>query len=169
MSLLTPSFGLLFWMIVSFGFVFAILGKFAFPVITKMVDERRNYISQSLENADKANLALESVLKKSDEMIADAKRRQSDIIKQASSEASRIIQKAKDDAAAEGRLKLDEAVRMIDRQKQKAIGELRAQTALLSVGIAEKILRRHLDGQANHDELISMLVDEIESSEASRN
>ncbi|MDR3251922.1 MAG: F0F1 ATP synthase subunit B [Tannerella sp.] len=169
MSLLTPSFGLLFWMVVSFVFVFAILGKYGFPVITKMVDERRDYISQSLEKADKANLALEGIMQKSEEMIAEARKHQSDMIKQATAEAGKIIQKAKDDAEIEGRKKLEEAIRLIDLQKQKAIGELRSQVALLSVGIAEKILRRQLDSQDNHDALISQLIDEIETSEASRN
>ena len=40
MSLVTPDFGLLFWMVVIFGLVFFLLAKFGFPVITDMVDKR---------------------------------------------------------------------------------------------------------------------------------
>ena len=51
MSLLTPDSGLLFWMIVSFGIVFAILSKYGFPVIIKAVEQRKAYIDNSLETA----------------------------------------------------------------------------------------------------------------------
>ena len=44
MSLLTPDSGLLFWMVIVFGIVFVILAKYGFPVITRMVDERKQYI-----------------------------------------------------------------------------------------------------------------------------
>ena len=41
MSLLLPDAGLLFWMLISFGVVFIILAKWGFPVIVKMVNERK--------------------------------------------------------------------------------------------------------------------------------
>lgn len=53
--LLSPDFGLLFWMLLSFSIVFFILAKYGFPVITKSVEERASYIQDSLEAAKKAN------------------------------------------------------------------------------------------------------------------
>ena len=47
MGLLLPETGLLFWMLLSFIVVFAVLAKFGFPVITRMVEERREYVEQS--------------------------------------------------------------------------------------------------------------------------
>lgn len=47
-SILTPDFGLLFWMLLAFLVVFFLMAKFGFPVITKMVEERKNYIDESL-------------------------------------------------------------------------------------------------------------------------
>ena len=44
MGLLTPDPGLLFWMIIVFGVVFFILAKYGFPVIIKMVEDRKAYI-----------------------------------------------------------------------------------------------------------------------------
>ena len=48
MSLLVPDSGLLFWMLLSFGIVFFVLAKYGFPVIVKMVNERKEYIDRSL-------------------------------------------------------------------------------------------------------------------------
>ena len=47
MGLLLPESGLLFWMLLSFGVVFAVLAKYGFPVITRMVEERRACRGQS--------------------------------------------------------------------------------------------------------------------------
>jgi F-type H+-transporting ATPase subunit b len=169
MSLLTPDLGLLFWMILSFAIVFGILAKFGFPVITKMVDERRDYIQQSLAKADEANRTLEGIKLKSEELMEDTRRRQAEIIKQATAHAGQIMQKAKEEAAAMGKQKLDEVIRLIDMQKQKAIGEIRAQVAALSVDIAEKILRHQLDNTENHEQLISQFLDEIEDADIAKN
>jgi len=61
MSLLTPDSGLLFWMLISFGIVVFVLAKFGFPVILKMVEERKAYIEESLFMAEKARTELDKV------------------------------------------------------------------------------------------------------------
>ena len=55
MSLITPDFGLLFWMAVVFLIVLGILWRFGFPVIVKMVNDRKDYIDDSLRKAHEAN------------------------------------------------------------------------------------------------------------------
>jgi F-type H+-transporting ATPase subunit b len=167
--LLTPSFGLLFWMVVSFAFVFGLLAKFGFPIITQSVNERRNYIEQSLAKADEANRALENIRQKSEELLDEARKSQQEMIRDASLEANKIIRRAKEEAAVQGKQKLDEVMRSIDLQKQRAIGEIRSQVAVLSVDIAEKILRRQLDHTESYDQLISEFLDEIEHSATAKN
>jgi F-type H+-transporting ATPase subunit b len=169
MSLLTPDLGILFWMVISFTIVFVIMAKFGFPVITKSVNERREYIQQSLSKADEANRMLENIRQQSEETLNETHKRQLDIIKQATVEAERIIRKAKDDAVIQGKQKMDEMVRLIELQKQKAAGEIRSQVAMLSVTVAEKILRHQLDNDENHDRLVSLFLDEIETSDTIKN
>lgn len=163
MSLLTPDFGLLFWMILSFAIVFAVLAKFGFPVITKMVDERHEYIRRSLDAADEANKALENIKQESEAILNEARANQSQLIKKALREGDDIIQQAKEKASAEADKQLVEATRQIEAQKQKAISEIRSQVAMLSVDIAEKILRRELDHSETQQTLISKLLDEVEN------
>lgn len=169
MSLLTPDFGLLFWMVISFAIVFGLLAKFGFPVITQSVDERRKYIQESLEKADEANRMLESIRQQSEQILSEARKSQQEMIKQATADATRIVQKANDEAVVQGKKRLEESLRMVELQKQKAIGEIRAQVARLSVDIAEKILRNQLSHTEDHDRLITGLLDEIENSDTARN
>ena len=169
MSLLTPSFGLLFWMVFSFAIVFGLLAKFGFPVIIHAVNERNDFIRQSLAKADEANRTLENIKQKSEELIEEARNRQQVLIKEATFEAGRIVQKAKEDAEMQGKLKMEEALRQIELQKRKAIGEIRSQVALLSVNIAEKILRQQLEKSEAHEQLIAQFIDDIENSDAIKN
>lgn len=69
MGLLLPETGLLFWMLLSFIVVFAVLAKFGFPVITRMVEERREYVEQSLQAAKEANDQLAQVKSQSEALL----------------------------------------------------------------------------------------------------
>lgn len=163
MSLLTPDFGLLFWMVLSFAIVFGILAKFGFPVITKMVDERHDYIRRSLDAADEANRKLENIKQESEAILNEARSRQSEIIKKAMTESDEIVQKARENAKTEGKIQLADTLRQIEIEKQKAINDIRSQVAILSVDIAEKVLRQELDHPEGQEALIRKLLDEVES------
>ena len=54
MDLLIPEVGTIIWMLIAAGFVFFILVKWGFPIITRMVDERNEYIDKSLLAAKEA-------------------------------------------------------------------------------------------------------------------
>lgn len=164
MSLLTPDFGLLFWMLLSFLIVFGLLTKFGFPVITRMVNERREYIQQSLAAADEANRRLAEIRMESEGILDEARVRQSELIRQATAESDKMILDAKEKAAVEAQKQLDEAMRQIDAQKQQAVSDIRGQVARLSVDIAEKVLRRQLDDPVRQEIFIAHLLDEIEKN-----
>jgi F-type H+-transporting ATPase subunit b len=163
MSLLTPSFGLLFWMFISFAFVFGLLAKFGFPVIVKMVDERRAYIKQSLESAEEANRKLENIRQESESIMKEAGDRRDAILKQAADEGGKLIQNAKEQAIIEAQKQIADATRKIEVEKQRAMADIRIQVAELSVVIAEKILRKQLDNPRKQEILISCFLDEVET------
>ncbi|GAB6011553.1 F0F1 ATP synthase subunit B [Viscerimonas tarda] len=160
MELLTPDTGLLFWMLLSFGAVFFVLAKFGFPVITKMVDERKTYIEKSLDAARDANQQLAEIKTKSEALLTDAKKEQVKILAEAASIRDRIVNEAREQARAEGLKELEEVRKQIQAEKEDAIRDIRRQVAALSVDIAEKVLRHELDSQSNQMALIERLLDE---------
>jgi len=125
MSLLTPDSGLLFWMIVSFGIVFAVLSKYGFPVIIKAVEQRKAYIDNSLETARQANEQLANIQAEGARMLAEAKDKQNAILREAFAEKEQIIDEAHRKAAAETRLQVEEAARRIREEKEKAFRDCR--------------------------------------------
>lgn len=161
MSLLTPDGGLLFWMVIVFGIVFVILAKYGFPVIVRMVDERKEYIDKSLEAARQANEQLVGVKAESEAILAKAREEQARILNEALATRERIVKEARTQAQVEGQKLLDEAKKQIQAEKDSAISDIRRQVAVLSVGIAEKILRKNLDNEKEQMAMIDRLLDEI--------
>ena len=165
MGLLTPDPGLLFWMIVTFGVVFFILAKYGFPVVIKMVEDRKTYIDDSLKAAREANEQLANVKLESDKVLAQAREEQGRILSEAAATRDRIIKEAQERARREGQRLMDEMKKQIETEKESAIRDIRRQVAVLSVGIAEKIMRSKLADEKEQTELIDRMLDEmIESS-----
>lgn len=163
-SFLTPDLGLLFWMFLAFVIVFGVLAKFGFPVITKMVEDRKKYIDESLQNARIANEKLSRVKIESEKLIQKAREQQDRILKEAMATQQSIISEAKSKAQVESNKLLENAKKQIQVEKENALREIRAQVADLSVNVAEKILLRKLDKTAEQDQFVERLVDEALAS-----
>ena len=158
MNLVTPEFGLLFWMVVIFGIVFFLLAKFGFPVITDMVDERSAKIAQSLKDADEIQARMEQWKSEHAKMLEDVRKEQSAILREATETRARIISEAKEAAKAEAKVQ-------IAAEKESALRDVRKEVALLGVQVAEKVLRHELQDDGNQQALLDQLVKE--ASEAS--
>lgn len=163
-SFLTPDLGLLFWMFLAFVIVFGVLAKFGFPVITQMVENRKKYIDESLQNARTANEKLSNVKAESEKLIQNAREQQDKILKEAMATQQSIISEAKNKAQIESHKILEEAKKQIQVEKENALRDIRTQVAELSVSVAEKILLSKLDTTAEQNQFVERLVDEALAS-----
>jgi F-type H+-transporting ATPase subunit b len=161
MSLITPDFGLFFWMTVVFLVVLFILWKYGFPVIVKMVDERKAFIDESLKKAHEANERLANIQKEGESILQEAREKQAQILKEAAETRDAIVEKAQEKARAEGARLLDDAKIAIEQEKKAAIADIRAQVATLSVEIAEKVLKQNLKDDKSQMDLIDRMLDDV--------
>ena len=129
-GMLTPDIGLIFWMALAFIIVLLILAKFGFPAIIKMVEERQQFISESLTNARKANEELASIQAKGEKILCEAREEQAKIVKDAMATRDAMIKEAKAKASAEGEKLLQEAKAQIQVEKENALREIRSQSFL---------------------------------------
>ena len=164
MSLLLPDSGLLFWMTLVFLVVFFVLWKWGFPSIIKMVNERKEYIDESLAKAEEANQRLANIQKHGEELLMEAREKQAQILREASETRDTIVGQAQEKAHEESARILSEAKAEIESQKQAAIRDIRAQVAELSVQIAEKILQKELSTSAEQTQFIDRLLDDVTST-----
>jgi F-type H+-transporting ATPase subunit b len=164
MSLLTPDLGLSFWMLFSFGVVFFILAKFGFPIIVKMVEERKAFIDKSLEAAKQANERLAGIQQEGERILKHAREEEMRILKEAEEIRNKVIDEAKGLAGIEAGKLIEEAQSAIRKEKEMALRDLRNQMAILSIGIAEKVLRKNLDNQPAQRELVNQLIEEAQKN-----
>lgn len=160
MSLLLPEAGLLFWMLLAFGVVFLILYKYGFPVITSMIDERKKFIDEALDNAKLANARLADIEEESRKILEKANDEQVKILREAVAARDNIIKEAREKAETEGAKILADAREQIRQEKEDALREIRAQVAELSVAIAEKVIRKELSDDKAHETFMDSLLDE---------
>lgn len=161
MSLITPDFGLFFWMAIVFFIVLAILWKWGFPTIVNMVNSRKEFIDDSLRKAHEANERLANIQKEGETMLQNAREKQAQILKDAADTRDAIVVKAQEKATNEGSRLLNEAKAEIEAEKQNAIRDIRIQVAEISVQVAEKIVREKLSSNESQMELINKLLNDI--------
>lgn len=148
--------------VVAFLVLFVLLAKFAFPPITKVLDERANKIRESLEKAEGTRVEAERLLDEYKVQMAEARAEATKIIEQgrkvAESMKAEIVAKAKEEAEAEKA----KAIEAIQAEKTAALGELQQQVADLSVAVAGKIIGSSLS-RSDHEALIDKYLTEVGS------
>ena len=163
MGIITPDYGLLFWMFVSFSILVFILKKYAWKPILNGIRNREEQISKSLREADLAREEIGQLHSHIDELSQKAKAERDAIMQEALMLKEKMIEEAGLKAKEETQKLLAEARETIKREKETAKLELQKYTSKIAIQIAENILRGELKNKAKHEEQIQALLNEISS------
>ena len=161
MSLVTPDFGLLFWMTLIFAIVFFVLAKWGFPAITGMVDKRSDRINESIGKAREAEKMLSEMAERQAAMLEETRAEQGRILREAAQARDAIVTQAKQQAQDEAAKILEHTRTQIAAEKEAALQDIRCEVTALSVDVAEKILRDKLSDSKTQMDLVTRMVDEI--------
>ena len=162
MELITPDFGLLFWMTLAFGIVFFVLAKFAFPVINGMLKKREEEINNALELAERTHKEMEQLQADNELILQRARAERDKIIDEAKQIHDKFIEEAKIKANEERNRIIESTKETIELEKMAATIEIKNQIADISIKIAEKILEKQLDSDQEQIDYINRLLKEIE-------
>ncbi|MGH7328380.1 MAG: F0F1 ATP synthase subunit B [Polyangiaceae bacterium] len=161
--------GLMIWTIVSFAITLWVLKRYAFGPVQKLIDDRRDRIRQSIEEADRAREEARSLLEEHRALIGQAKGDAEQILTEARKVADAQSERMRKETEEERQRRIEETVRQIDQARVQALGDLKREVASLSLLAAEKITRKTLT-DADQKRLIDEALAEIDFSqlEASR-
>ena len=165
MGLFKPEIGLVFWMLVVFLIILAILAKYAWPVIIRSIEQRADFIDSGVKFTREAKQRLDEVETKVEEMLAEAHRKQLAALQETERMKREMIENAKKEAADEVRKMMEEAKASMEQAKREAEKQMRRQVSRLSLEIAEKVLRKHLSKDTAQVELVDRMLDELESAQ----
>ncbi len=161
MGLVTPNPGTIFWMVIIFGIVLFILGKFAWKPILNALKDREESIAKALNSADLARKEVEGLKADNEKIIAEARKEKDIILKEAKEIKEKIIVEAKEKASAETQKSIEQARQQIQSEKTAAINDIKKQVAELSVIIAEKVIKKELGNKGEQEKMVDGLIDDI--------
>ena len=152
--LINPGLGTFFWMLVSFGVLVFILGKWGWPMLLKALKKREQAIADSLNAAQKAREEMAQLVAHNEELLRQAKVERDEMLRNARLTSEKIVEDARTKATEEADRIVENARESINYEKLKAMHDLKNQIANLSIEIAEKLMKAELSDKQNADKLI---------------
>lgn len=140
--------------VISFLIVAALLYKFAYQPILKVLEERRQRIAESLENAEKIKQELASAQAKSEEILSEAGKQANKIVEEARTAAAKVTEQetqkavaAAGDIVAKARAANEADLERMKGELRKEIGQLAVKAAMRVTGkiLTEEDQRRLVD------------------------
>ncbi len=148
-NLLTLEPGMIIWTFVTFGLLLFLLKKFAWKPLLSGLEGRESRIKNDLQGAENARREAEKSLEKHRAMMQDAELEARRVIEEARKLAEKMRVDILAQAEEQARLLASQAKADIQREKNTALLQLRAEIADLAIGAASKILGEQLDEEQN--------------------
>ena len=151
---------LIFWSLLSFGLLFFLLKRYAFPPILEALEEREKKIRGEIESAEKLKQEAQSLREQLDLELKTAHDKAGTIVQMASDEAKKIQEKTVQETQHKVKQLQKDAEQEIVVARNKLLGEIRRYTADLTIASTEKFLKKTLD-DADKKELVEQSIDEV--------
>jgi F-type H+-transporting ATPase subunit b len=155
--------GLMIWTIVAFLVTLFVLKKFAFGPIQQTIDERRERIRRSIEEAEHARNEARRLLEEHRALIGQARGQADQILAEARKVAEAQRQRVKEETEADRQRRLEETKRLIEAETQRALQQIRAEVAELTLIATAKVTGKVLD-DADHRRLIEDAIKDLDFS-----
>lgn len=155
--------GLMIWTIIFFLIVFFVLRKYAFSAIQNLIDERREQIRRSIEEADNARDEARNLLEEHRKLIGEARGQAEEILTEARKTRESLEQRMRDETDAERKRRLEETNKEIDAAVVQGLAKIRAEIAELTLEATSRIVGEKLDSERDR-ELIASAIDSLDFS-----
>jgi F-type H+-transporting ATPase subunit b len=156
-DLLSLNGGLMFWTLVVFLILFAILGKLVFPKITAAVEAREKALEDAIEGAKRDREDAARALAEQLQQIEAARVEAQKIIVEGRQVGDKLRAQMIEETHQQQQQMLERARREIEQEKERAIAELRREAIELAIAGASKVIEQNLDDQANRKIVESFL------------
>jgi len=161
MDLLTPGTGLIIWQLVIFIGLFLLLAKFAWKPILSSLKEREESIQTALDQAEKAKIEMASLKSDNEKLFKETREERDKILRDARAASNRLQEEAQVVAKKTADKIIEDAKSVINTEKQAALRDVKAQVALFSLEIAEKLIKKNLSDDQSQKELTESLIKEL--------
>src|ERR1700704_3185487 len=163
-ALISVTPGLMIWTIVCFFITFFVLKRYAFGPIQKMLDERREMIRRSIEEAENAREEARKLLEEHRALMNQARSDAEQILAEARRTAQAMEQRMRDETEQERQRRLEETRREIAAETARALEQIRSEVADLTLEATAIVIGKTLDSDQDR----KLIADAIGSLDFSR-
>ena len=162
-SLINVIPGLMIWTLVCFLIVFFVLRRYAFGRIQQVIDERRERILRSIEQAEQARDDAAKLLEEHREMLVQARSEAEQILEEARKVADSQRERTRTELDADRARRLAETERQIAAETRSALDQIKNEIAELTLITTAKVTGKVLTPD-DHRRLIDSAVEELDFS-----
>lgn len=162
-SLLDVNPGLIFWTVVTFVIMLLILKKVAWKPILNSLNERENFIKDSVERAETAKKEAEEILEQNKKNLASAEEDAQKVIQQGREYAENLKSQIIEESKSEAKKIVEDASKEIERKNIESFNNLKDDVASIAIEAAEKIIRSNLDKE-KQEKIVNEFINELHKS-----
>jgi F-type H+-transporting ATPase subunit b len=155
--------GLMIWTLICFAITFFVLRRWAFGPIQRVIDQRRDRIRESLDEADRARSEAARLLEEHHALIARARADSEGILSEARRVADSQRERLKDELDVERDRRIEETRKQIEAETRRALEQIRSEVADLTLEATAKVTGKVLD-DADHRRLIEEAIGDLDFS-----
>jgi F-type H+-transporting ATPase subunit b len=161
MDLLIPGEGLIIWQFIVFVMLVLLLTKLAWKPIMASLKERETSIQSALDTAERARAEMAQLKSDNEKLLKEAREERDKMLKEAREVANRMKDEAQTDARKAAEKILAEARAAINVEKEAAMRDVRAQVALFSLEVAEKLMKKNLASDKEQKALVEGYIKDL--------
>ena len=143
--------------------LFLVLKKFFFEKVKNFMETRSNSIQDAFDSAEAVNRRADEKMQNYTKRIANVEAEGREIIRDAKIKADAQARKIIEDANKQATEIMNKAEKNIEREKQKAMEEMRKEVAALAMLAAERIVEREIQN-IGQDEIVDEVINKARST-----
>lgn len=161
MELLTPGTGLIIWQLIIFVALVFLLSKLAWKPIINSLKERESSIQNALDTAERARAEMAQLKSDNEKLLKEARIERDNMLKEAREVANRMKDEATSDAKKQADKIINEARAAINVEKEAAMRDVKAQVALFSLEVAERLMKKNLASDKEQKNLVEGYIKDL--------
>jgi len=146
----------------AFAIVFFALAKFAFPAISKTLEDRADAIEGGLARAENSQAEAAAMLEQYRAQLAAARGEAANIRAEAQAEKTVMIESARGEAAAAAASVTERAQAQIEAERSQAMASLRRDVSELALTLASKVVGESLTDDARARASVDRFIADLE-------
>ena len=143
--------------------LFLVLKKFFFEKVKNFMETRSNSIQDAFDSAEAVNRRADEKMQNYTKRIANVEAEGREIIRDAKIKADAQAREIIEDANKQATEIMNKAERNSEREKQKAMEEMRKEVAALAMLAAERIVEREIQN-IGQDEIVDEVINKARST-----